>query len=54
MCDETTSELKSFNPYKKLRKLRSLVLNVDILQFALAVASFGTRLVNLDTPSAVV
>jgi len=52
MCYETNREPTSCGIRKK--SWREVVFDVDIVQYALTVVSFLSRLVNLNTPSAVV
>lgn len=55
MRDQTSPEPVSCGVRKKSwREICSLLLNVDIVLCALIVASFATRLINLNVPSAVV
>jgi len=56
MSVKTMYEAVSYDIYKKSWRetCRSFVFDVDIVQCALIVASFITRLIDLNTPSAVV
>ena len=56
MYDDSICEPVSCGIHKKSwrENRKSLVFDVDIVQYALTMVSFVTRLINLSTPSAVV
>ena len=56
MCDETACEPVGCDTYTKSRRetFKSSVRKVDIGLCVLTMASFATRLINLNLPSAVV